>query len=76
MKEQEMLNEIERLHRELAEVREERNNLYKMLCDMIPIDRTEITPEQFNQIIKNARSINDVLRDIIPVDLHEIVLKD
>jgi hypothetical protein len=73
MTEQEMLQEIDRLRRELAQVREDRNNLHKMLCTMIPIDRTEITPEEFDKLIKTAKNVDDLLRDILPQDLRELV---
>jgi hypothetical protein len=65
--------EIERLRRELDKVREDRNNLHKWLCDIIPIDRTEITPEEFEEIKKNARDLEDVLRDLLPPEQHHLI---
>jgi hypothetical protein len=76
MNEQEMREEIDRLRRELAEVREDRNSLHKTLCSMIPIDRTEITPEEFEALAKSARSVDELLRDILPPDLQKLVLDD
>ena len=41
MGEQEMLLEIERLRRELAAVREDRNHLHKALCQMLPFEEIQ-----------------------------------
>ena len=73
MNDREMLLEIERLRRELAAVREDRNSLHKMLCSMIPVEETEITPEQFEEIKRNARDVGEVLRDLFPPDLHHLI---
>ena len=75
MNEQEMRQEIERLRRELAEVREDRNNLHKMLCSMIPVDRTEITQEEFERAIQNAKTVDELFRDLLPADLYEVVMR-
>lgn len=76
MSQQEMQQEIERLRRELANVREDRNQLHKMLCSMIPIDRTEITPEEFAELVKNAKPVDELMRDLLPPHLYDIVMKD
>jgi hypothetical protein len=76
MSEQELLRKIERLQRELDEVREDRNSLHKTLCSMLPVDRTEITPEDFDRILKNAKPVDELLRDILPPDMHKLVLGD
>jgi hypothetical protein len=73
MSEQEMLQEINRLRRELAEVREDRNSLHKTLCGMLPVDRTEITPEEFEEIRRRARPVDEVLRDLLPPDMHFLI---
>jgi SMC interacting uncharacterized protein involved in chromosome segregation len=72
-KEQQMAQEIEQLRRELAELRKDRDSLHKHLCSMIPVDRTEITPEQFEEMAKRARTVDEVLRDLLPPDFYEEV---
>jgi len=73
MNEQEMMYEIERLRRELAVEREERKNLHKVLCSMIPVDRTEISTEEFEEHRNNARPVDEWLRDLLPPDMHHLI---
>lgn len=73
MNEQEMQQEIERLRRELADVREDRNSLHQMLCSMIPVEEMDMTPEQFEEIRNRARPVDEVLRDLFPPALHHLI---
>ena len=63
MNEKEMLQEIDRLRRELAEVREDRNNLHKMLCRMIPVEEIQLTEEDLRKMREEDVTIVDLLRD-------------
>ena len=72
MSEKEMAQEIERLRHELVEVTRSRDRLREMICKLWPVP--EITPEEFERMLKNARPVDEVLRDIIPPDLHEEIL--
>lgn len=73
MTEQEMLQEIERLRRELADVQKDRNQLHKTLCSILPVEETEITPKQFEELRKSARDPAEVLRDLFPADLRHLI---
>ncbi|MBI2808155.1 MAG: hypothetical protein HYX68_24480 [Planctomycetes bacterium] len=73
MNEQEMREEIERLRRELAEVRADRNSLHKIVCSMIPVEEMDMTPEQFETIKNAARPVSEVLRDLLPPTLHHLI---
>ena len=40
---------------------------------MLPVDRTEITPEEFEEIRRRAGPVHEVLRDIMPPDMHYLI---
>lgn len=63
MSEQEMLQEIERLRRELAKVREDRNHLHKALCQMLPFEEIQWTAEEMREMLEKNVTILDLLED-------------
>ena len=63
MNEQEMLQEIERLRRELAAVREDRDHLHKALCQMLPFEEIHWTAEELRQRLEKNVTILDLLED-------------
>lgn len=63
MSEQEMLQEIERLRRELAKVREDRNHLHKTLCQMLPVEEIQLTEEDLRKMREEGATIVDLLHD-------------
>ena len=63
MSEQEMLPEIERLRRELAEVRADRNHLHRALCQMLPFEEVHWTPEEVRERLEKNVTILDLLED-------------
>ena len=73
MSEHEMQQEMERLRRELADVRRDRDHLHKMVCDLLPVEKLEITPEEFERIKTEARDPAEVLRELFPADLHHLI---
>ena len=60
----------------MAAVTKSRDNLREMVCTLMPIDKTEITPEEFEVFIKNARTVDELMRDILPPELQKLVLDD
>ena len=75
MSEQEMLNEIDRLRQELAVMTRSRERLMKWLCQAL---RFETDPEVLEREIKEMeylppRDVNDVLRDLLPPDMHYLI---
>jgi hypothetical protein len=63
MNEQEMREEIERLRREVAEVREDRDQLHKMLCGMLPFEEIQLTEEDLKDMREKNVTIIDLLQD-------------
>jgi hypothetical protein len=75
MSEQEMMSEIERLRIQVADLTRSRERLVKWLCQAL---RFETDPEVLEREIKEMeylppRDVNDVLRDLLPPDMHYLI---
>jgi hypothetical protein len=76
MSEQDMAQEIVRLKRELEAANKSRERWREMLCAFIPIDKTEITPEEFERMKKTAKPVDELLREILPPEMHAAIHED
>jgi hypothetical protein len=65
MSEKEMLQEIERLRRELAEANESRNRLREMICAILPVDPPDVTEKLVLEMMQQpAQGIEDIIADL------------
>ena len=66
MTEQEMVQEIDRLRRELAETRKERDYFHKVICHSIPVDPPEVMEEKIREMMKHPMyTIDDIIQDLL-----------
>jgi hypothetical protein len=63
MNEQELRAENERLRRELAGIREDRDQLHKMVCGMLPLDEMDLTEDELKEMREKNVTILDLLHD-------------
>jgi hypothetical protein len=65
MSEQEMLAEIDRLRRELAEATESRNRLRELVCAILPVDPPDVTEKLVLEMMQQpAQGIDDIIADL------------
>jgi hypothetical protein len=65
MSEQEMLQEIERLRRELADMTKSRDRLREMIYAIVPLDSPDVTEELILEMMQQpAQGIDDIIADL------------
>jgi hypothetical protein len=66
MSEQEMMNEIERLTRELEAANKSRDRLREMLCVILPMDSPEVTEKLVLEMMQQpVHGIEDIIADLL-----------